>query len=219
MELILASASPRRAEILAYLGIAFRVCPSEVDETVLPGEHPRSHAERVARGKAEAVSRLYPMEWVLAGDTVVGLEDEILGKPRNSDDAVEILLRLQGKVHQVITALALIRPDLSLTGGDHALAAAPTNGSSGEGGDATLAPALHSGFQVTSVAFRSFDRAFAEGYVRTGEPMDKAGAYGIQGSGAALVTGIVGDYSAVVGLSVPLLLRLLEEAGAPYRFG
>lgn len=192
MELILASSSPRRADILTSLGLSFRVSPSEVDEAVLPGEIPRVHAERVARAKAEAVARRHPMEWVLAGDTVVGLEDEILGKPLDPEDAVEILLRLQGKVHQVVTALALVRPAID--------------------------PEVYTGFQVTSVAFRSFDRAFAEAYVRTGEPMDKAGAYGIQGNGAVLVTGIVGDYSAVVGLSVPLLLRLLEEAGAPYQF-
>jgi septum formation protein len=195
--MILASASPRRAEILTSLGVTFRVCPSEVDESILPGELPRAHAERVARAKADSVARLFPTEWVLAGDTVVGLDDEILGKPRDSADAVETLLSLQGKVHQVITALALIRP----------------------AGGAMLSPEVYTGFQATSVAFRPFDRAFAEGYVRTGEPMDKAGAYGIQGNGAVLVTGIVGDYSAVVGLSVPLLIRLLEEAGAPYRFG
>jgi septum formation protein len=193
MELILASASPRRAEILTSLGISFRIVPSAVDESVLPGEIPRVHAERVAREKAEAVALRHPMEWVLAGDTVVGLEDEILGKPRDPEEAVETLLRLQGKVHQVVTALALVRPGIE--------------------------PEMYTGFQVTSVAFRSFDRDFAEAYVRTGEPMDKAGAYGIQGNGAVLVTGIVGDYSAVVGLSVPLLFRLLEEAGSPYRFG
>lgn len=193
MELILASASPRRAEILTTLGIGFRVHPSEVDETILPGELPRLHAERVARTKAEAVAALFPGEWVLAGDTVVGLDDEILGKPRDTAHAVEMLLCLQGRVHQVVTALTLIRP------------ATP--------------PAIHSGAQVTSVAFRPFDRPFAEEYVRTGEPLDKAGAYGIQGRGSVLVTGIVGDYSGVVGLSVPLLMRLLEEAGAPYGFG
>lgn len=192
MELILASASPRRAEILTSLGFTFRVFPSDVDETVLPGEIPRVHAERVARDKAEAVALQHPMEWVLAGDTVVGLEDEILGKPRSPEEAVETLLCLQGKVHQVVTAIALVRPGID--------------------------PEMYSGFQVTTVAFRTFNRSFAEAYVRTGEPMDKAGAYGIQGSGAVLVTGIVGDYSAVVGLSVPLLFRLLEEAGAPYQF-
>jgi len=196
-EMILASASPRRAEILTSLGIDFRVFPPDVDESILPGELPRLHAERVARAKAEAVSRLYPLEWVLAGDTVVGLDDQILGKPQSPEDAVEILLRLQGKVHQVVTALALVRPPRG----------------------AMVSPEFYIGFQATSVAFRPFDRSFAEGYVRTGEPMDKAGAYGIQGNGAVLVTGIVGDYSAVVGLSVPLLFRLLEESGAPYQFG
>src|SRR5690606_21464641 len=134
--------------------------PSEVDETVLPGELPRLHAERVAREKAEAVHRHFPDRWVLAGDTVVALDEEILGKPRDPEEAVAILLRLSGKVHQVITAMTLVRP----------------------GAD------LYSGSQITSVAFRAFDREFAEGYVRTGEPMDKAGAYGIQGKGAVLVT-------------------------------
>ncbi|MEX1257493.1 MAG: Maf family protein [Gemmatimonadota bacterium] len=197
MTLVLASASPRRAEILRTLGFIFQVAPSDADETVLSGESPGAHAERLARTKAESAARRYAAAHVLAGDTVVTLDGEILGKPRDDDDAVRMLLRLQGRSHDVVSALALGLP--------------PGEGSLGR---RTLA-----GIEVTAVNFRPFGRAFAEAYVATGEPLDKAGAYGIQGMGAALVERIQGDYTAVVGLPVPLLLRLMEQGGLPYRFG
>jgi septum formation protein len=188
--LVLASASPRRAEILETLGIPAEVHPALVDETVLPGEDPEEHAERLARAKAAAVAGLSPGRWVLAGDTVVVVDDHILGKPRDEGHAVEMLLILQGRSHRVVSALALVAP----------------------GGR------VFSGVQSTEVRFRAFDEAFAQAYAATGEPMDKAGAYGIQGLGSVLVEGVDGDYSGVVGLPVPLLVQLLDEAGRSYRF-
>jgi septum formation protein len=188
--LVLASASPRRAEILETLGLPTEVRPARVDESVLPGEGAEEHAERLARAKAAAVAGLVPGRWVLAGDTVVVVDDRILGKPRDEDHAVEMLMALQGRAHRVVSALALVEP----------------------GGR------VRSGVQSTNVRFRPFGRPEAEAYAATGEPMDKAGAYGIQGLGAILVEGVEGDYSGIVGLPVPQLVRLLEEAGRPYRF-
>jgi len=196
MELILASGSPRRSEILGTLGFSVVVDPPEVDEKSLPDESPEVYTERLAREKALSVARRHPSSWVLAGDTVVVDRGAVLGKPVDESDAVSMLLRLQGRSHRVFSSLALVQP---ASGGDERR--------------------VRSGVSVTDVTFRSFDREVAEAYARTGEPLDKAGAYGIQGMGGALVEGIRGDYSGVVGLPVPLLIRLLEEAGEPYRFG
>lgn len=188
--LILASGSPRRAEILRLLGIPFEVHTRPVSEEVLPGEEPALHVERLARSKGEEVSRSHPDDLVLAGDTVVVSRGRILGKPRDPGDAVEMLMQLAGRPHEVVSGLAL------LLGG--AVAA--------------------SGTSTTRVHFRAFDRDTAREYVATGEPMDKAGGYGIQGLGSVLVERIEGDHSNVVGLPIPLLVRLLEVAGRPFRF-
>lgn len=190
-ELILASASPRRAEILHRLGLRFRVVPSRVREDGLDGETPEEHAERLAREKALEVGHLWPASLVLAGDTVVVRDGVLLGKPRDQDDAVRMLLSLAGRTHEVMSGLALALPDGSVP----------------------------SGVSVTLVEFRAFDERLARCYVETGEPMDKAGAYGIQGLGGALVRRIAGDYHTVVGLPIYLLLDLLEEAGWRYEFG
>lgn len=193
---LLASASPRRSAILTTLGIQHHTMPAGVDESVGEGELPEAHAERLARAKALEVARARPDSWVLGGDTVVTRHGEILGKPRDAAEAVEILLKLQGGVHQVVSGLCLVTP---------------RSGSSRE-------REMRSGVTVTSVRLRSFDRGTARAYVESGEPLGKAGAYAIQGLGAALVEGIDGDYFGVVGLPVSLLIRLLEEVGRPYRF-
>jgi septum formation protein len=184
--LILASGSPRRRELLAMLGLRFTVSPSHIPETPRLGEAPVAYAERLAREKAESVAG----DLVLGADTTVLLGDTLLEKPTDEADALRMLRALQGRTHQVITAIALK--------------------ARGEIRQAT---------DVTLVTFRSCDDAFLEAYIATGEPMDKAGAYGIQGYGAALVERIEGDFFSVMGLPVRLVLRLLEEAGFPYRFG
>ncbi len=190
--LVLASASPRRSDILNQLGIDHEVHASSIEEVPRAGEPPEAQAERLAREKALQVASELSGRRVLAGDTMVALGDEVMGKPRDAEEAMRILLRLAGRQHRVVSALALRLPG------------APDR--------------IRSGVQVTLVRFRTFDEVDARAYVATGEPMDKAGAYGIQGLGAALVEEIEGDYSGVVGLPVPLLLGLLEWGGTPYRF-
>ena len=207
--IVLASASPRRSEILSMLGIPHRVSAADVDESPFPAEDPLAHVERLARAKAEVVAARHPGEWVLAGDTVVVVDGEVLGKPVDGTEAVRMLLRLQGRGHQVASGLALILPPERWAG----VRPPPPGGFPGYG-----SPRILSGVEVTGVRFRSFGRGTAEGYAATGEPLDKAGAYGIQGLGSVLVEGIEGDYSNVVGLPVPLLVRLLEMGGRPYRF-
>jgi septum formation protein len=184
--LVLASGSPRRRQLLEMLGLAVEVRPSHVPEIRAPGEAPRAYVERLAREKAGSV----PGELVLGADTTVVVEGEILEKPADAADALRMLQRLQGRTHDVITAIALKTPRGML--------------------GAT---------EVTAVAFRPADDDFLQAYVATGEPMDKAGAYGIQGYGAALVERIEGDFFSVMGLPVRRVLELLEQAGYPYRFG
>jgi septum formation protein len=220
--LILASGSPRRSGILHALGIDHDVHPAEVDESVLPGEGPEDHAERLARAKAAAVAELNPGRWVLAGDTVVVVDGAILGKPRDEEHAVEMLMKLQGRTHRVVSSLALARPPQPSPAGTRAPSGEEPGGEESrmvDPGPASGRSRILSGVQSTRVRFRPFERPVAEAYAATGEPMDKAGAYGIQGRGGVLVEGVEGDYSGVVGLPVPLLVRLLEEAGRPYRFG
>ncbi len=189
--LVLASASPRRREYLAMLGLKFAVEPTHILEEVLAGETPEEHVERLSREKAKAAALIRPEAAVLGGDTVVVLDGEILGKPADPADAERMLCRLQGRSHIVASGLALALP-------------------SGE---------IRSGVATTEVTLRSFRPEIARAYVETGEPLDKAGAYGIQGLGAALVSGIRGDYFTVVGLPIPLLMSLFEECGWEYSFG
>ena len=189
--IVLASRSPRRADLLSMLGIPFVIDPADIAEEVLPGESPALHTRRLAEGKARAVAPRWPGRLVLGGDTVVVRDGSILGKPRDADHAVAMLLSLAGRSHEVVSALALAEPD----------------------------GCVHAGVSRTTVWLRSFDEEEARAYVATGEPMDKAGAYAIQGAGAVLVDALEGDYFTVVGLPVPLLVRLLGAAGVPYAFG
>ncbi len=188
--MVLASASPRRSECLRMFGLTFTVQPAEVPETVQREESPEAHVERLARDKAIAVASGRPGEFVLGGDTVVTLDGEILGKPSGPEEAEAMLFRLAGRTHRVASGLALALPS----------------------GD------VRSGVSTTEVTFRQFSPEVARAYVATGEPLDKAGAYGIQGLGAVLVTEIRGDYYCVVGLPVALLMRLFEESGWEYAF-
>lgn len=187
--IILASSSPRRRDLLKLVGLAHTVRPADIDELPLPGELPEGHAERLAREKAEAVATLNRDDLVIAADTIVVLDDEILGKPRDEADARRTLSRLSGRTHTVVTGMAC-----------------------------SLGGRTVSGVENVSVTFRYLTEAEIEAYIATGEPMDKAGAYGIQGYGATIVRRIDGDYFAVMGLSLVRLVSLMRELGVSYDF-
>ena len=190
--LILASASPRRTEILTAMGIPHAVVASTVDESLIAADHPRTFALRAAFAKAREVADRQPEgTWVLGADTVVTQDLLLFGKPRDAADAVRTLRRLAGTVHQVITGIALVRAG-STTAHLHA--------------------------DTTRVRFRPLTDEEITDYVATGEPMDKAGAYGIQGIGGTLIEVIYGSYFNVVGLPAERLLNTLEEAGLEGRF-
>ena len=189
MRVILASASPRRRDLLTMIGIAHEVIPADVDETYGPEEVPRAHAERLAREKASALAARAPEAVIIAADTIVVVDGDVLGKPRDADEAARMLRRLAGRTHTVFTAVAV----------------------------ASGAKIL-SGVEEVGVTFRPLDDATITSYVATGEPMDKAGAYGIQGYGAAIVERIDGDYFAVMGLAIGRMLALLRELGVRYDF-
>lgn len=188
-EMILASASPRRAALLGQIGLRFRVRASRLGddgETALPGEDAETHARRLALAKARDVAARLGRGLVVGADTVVVLRRRILGKPADPAEARVFLLALSGRTHRVVTGVAVI------------------DAATGRSEVATA---------VTAVRMRRFDAAEAERYVATGEPMDKAGAYGIQGRGALLVSEIRGDYFNVVGLPLVLLVDLLRRFG------
>lgn len=192
-DLVLASASPRRRELLERIGLKLEVVPSDVDETVLPDESPAAHVERLSRAKATEVASRSGLKGrhVLGSDTVVVIDSEILGKPKDNDEAMTMLQRLQGRQHQVWSGFAVI------------------DRQSGQ---------FKSGAIVTEVTFRHLTREEIAGYIATGEPHDKAGAYGIQGIGAALVEKIDGSYTSVVGLPLCAVIKVLEELGVPTPF-
>lgn len=185
-QLILASASPRRRELLQQIGVKFRLEVADIDETPLSAETPAAYVARLALGKAQKVAANNPGCVVLGSDTTVVLDDEILGKPENDADARRILATLAGRRHQVMTAVALVRDDLQR--------------------QQTV---------ITQVHFAALTAAQIAAYVATGEPADKAGAYGIQGLGAVLVDAIDGSYSNVVGLPLTETAAMLQEFNIP----
>ena len=189
MSLVLASGSPRRKQLLEMLGLAFRVVAPGVDETRESSELPEAYVVRLAREKARVVAARERGELVLAADTTVVLRGEIFEKPSTPAAAEAMLGRLQGRTHRVMTAVAV-----------------------------ALDGRLEHALDVTEVTFRRLSGDAIAAYVATGEPMDKAGAYAIQGKGAALVEGIRGDFFGVMGLPLRLALELLERFGLPYRF-
>jgi septum formation protein len=183
--LILASASPRRKEFLSGLGLEFAVITSPVDETPTPGELPEKFAVRMAQAKAQAVSLRHPRSWIIGADTVVTLDSRtILGKPAGRDDALAILRQLRGTTHQVMTGLCLCCLEKKMN---------------------------TSLVESTAVTFVDASDDILRAYIATGEPLDKAGAYGIQGTGSFLVTKIVGSCSNVIGLPVSRLVSLLTQ--------
>lgn len=207
-KIILGSASPRRRELLTQAGITFTVLPSNAEENLPEGIKPEEAVLALSRFKAEDVLKLLAQEknedlegsLIIGSDTVVALEGEILGKPANEEDAVNMLMKLSGKTHFVYTGLAVLpvgdkeRPGFSFT----------------EDERIAMGPEYIWFAEKTEVEMYPFSREEAEGYVATGEPMDKAGAYGIQGKGAVLVKEIRGDYNTVVGLPLARLVRELD---------
>ena len=184
--IILASSSPRRKDLLRQIGLDFSVDPADVDERVLPGESPEGYAVRVALDKARLAASRAVAGIVIAADTIVVVDDEILGKPADAGDAERMLKMLSGKVHRVITGLAVM--------------------------DAATGKTLTQ-TSITHVWFRRLMQQEIVSYIATGEPLDKAGAYGIQERGALLVDKIEGCYYNVVGLPLSLLGKLLRDFG------
>jgi septum formation protein len=214
--LILASASPRRQELLRNAGISFAVQPANIDETPIEGEPPRDCAERLAREKALTVWKSRPQYLVLGADTIVVVGKSILGKPADADDAARMLRMLSGREHQVITGVCLVGPVLS---DENAAAAQPDGKSpllanaarSGAPSSVRLAESVRVASETTLVTFDQLSEKEIRDYVATGEPMDKAGAYAIQGMASRWIPRIEGDYSNVVGLPVALVYRMLRE--------
>jgi septum formation protein len=187
---VLASSSPRRRELLTLIGIRHTVRPADIDETPLPDEPPRPHAERLAREKTHAIARNEPESVVIGADTIVVIDGDILGKPRDEHEAATMLRRLAGRTHVVLTAVAVAWRDR-----------------------------IVSDVESVDVTFRSLSDTDIARYIATREPMDKAGAYGIQGFGATIVERVDGDYFAVMGLALGLMVRLMGQVGLEYRFG
>jgi septum formation protein len=188
--IVLASASPRRRDLLNLIGIAHEVRPANIDETMRPREAPRRYAERLAREKASAIATRDPDLITIGADTVVVINRKVLGKPVDAVDAARMLRMLSGREHTVITAVAVSR-----------------------------GRKLRSAIEEVRVKFRSLRDDEIEAYIAMGEPMDKAGAYGIQGYGATIVERVEGDYFAVMGLPLVRLVGLMRDVGVRYQFG
>jgi septum formation protein len=203
--LVLASASPRRQELLRNAGIPFTTQPADVDETPLPGESARTCAERLAKEKALKISHHHPDAHVLGADTVVVVDDQILNKPVDVEDAVRMLRLLSARIHQVITGVCVVNPVPGPQRPVPAKAPDPTPYAVLTADDRQLLIAS----ETTSVTMSEISEAEIREYVPTGEPMDKAGAYAIQGRASRWIPRIEGDYSNVVGLPVALVCRML----------
>ena len=185
--LVLASASPRRAEILKLLGIDFDWLPGDIDETFLEGETPREHVLRLSEGKAALAARGRPDAWVLGADTIVFVAGEVLGKPGSPAEAAAMLEKLSGREHEVLTGFAIIRQDLGIR----------------------VREVVRS-----TVLFREISGDEMAWYTGTSEPYDKAGAYAVQGMGACFVREIRGSFSNVVGLPLCEVFEALKRVNA-----
>jgi septum formation protein len=182
MRLVLASSSPRRRELLTAAGFAIDIDPADIDERQLPGESPRAYVERLARAKAATVAARHPGRLIVAADTTVAVDDEILAKPEDAADAARMLALVSGRSHDVFTGVAVARD--------------------GE---------IRAGVDATAVTMRSIAAEEIHAYVSSGEPLDRAGAYAIQGGAATFVTQCDGAFDNVVGLPIQLVRRLLTE--------
>ena len=181
MNLILASQSPRRRELLGLFHLPFSVSVADIDETMDPTKSPRDEVARVSRLKAQAVSRGAD-DVIIAADTIVVLGDRVLGKPHSPEEAKEMLRALSGRDHQVMTGMTVLRGERAVTV-----------------------------TEITDIHFRPLLESEIDAYVKSGEPMDKAGAYGIQGGAALFAQRMVGDYYNVMGLPVCALWKILRE--------
>lgn len=189
-KVILASQSPRRRELLTLVGIPHVVQPADIDETYLSGEEPPAHAERLAREKAAVVAATEREAVVVGSDTIVVVDGDVLGKPRDDAHAAAMLTRLSGRSHLVMTAVAV-----------------------------SWRGETRSAVETVAVTFHTLTVQDVHAYIATREPMDKAGAYGIQGFGATIVARVDGDYFAVMGLPLQRLVRLMADLGVRYEFG
>ena len=189
---VLASSSPRRRELLSRVGLKFEVFPAEVEEVSVSEQEPGTESIRIALEKAEWVAaRLPPGRWVLAADTIVIIDGEILGKPRDKREARKMLRKISGRRHRVITSWLIMK--------------SPTQ-------------VVRKGYVESGVMIKKLDEGAIEAYVDTGEPMDKAGAYAVQGIGAFMVKAIEGSWTNVVGLPLCEVIEALEEVGAVRMF-
>ncbi|MBA3656192.1 MAG: septum formation inhibitor Maf [Gemmatimonadaceae bacterium] len=189
LQVILASSSPRRRELLTLIGISHEVRPADINESILPGEIPVEHAERLARAKALTIAERNPSAVVIGSDTIVVIDGEILGKPVDEGDAHRMLRMLSGREHTVVTSVAV-----------------------------ALQGEVVSSVEKVQVTFREISDSEILDYIATREPMDKAGSYGIQGFGATIIRKVDGDFFAVMGLSLVRLVDLLEQQGIRYSF-
>jgi len=185
MRVILASASPRRRELLASIGIDFEVIPSHIPEVRAPGEAPEEYVARLSREKATEVARRHPSQWIIAADTTVLLGDELLEKPVDAEDAKRMLATIAGRTHIVYTGVTVQNHERDYR-------------------DTRVAES-----EVRMLPLGARD---IEWYVATGEPLDKAGAYAVQGIGAMFIDSIHGSYTNVVGLPLALLFQMLRKA-------
>jgi len=199
-ELILASSSPRRQELLREIGIPFQVHAANINEDQIAGEAPIAYALRLAQEKAQAVAEQYPQSYVLGADTIVVIDGEVLGKPQDHADAARMLRLLSGRAHEVTTAVSLIAPSIFASSAVPSEKVAP----------GTLAETRAS---TTKVYFREIAEAEIQQYVAGGESMDKAGAYAIQGGASRWTDRIEGEFSNVVGLPLSLVTEMLKITG------
>lgn len=184
--LILASSSPRRQELLSLLKIPLKIVPSEVEEFFRKGEKPEKHVRRLAAAKAQEIGKKFPKQWVLAADTVVVIKGEVLGKPKDAQEAESMLKKLSGKEHQVLTGYCLL----------HA--------GSAQKKERTV---------LSWVKFKKLSPEEIHWYINTGEPFDKAGGYAVQGKAAFMIKEIRGSYTNVVGLPLCEVIEDLQELG------
>jgi septum formation protein len=184
MKIILASGSPRRKKILSEMGYDFEIAASDIEENTIPGESPSDHVLRLSRQKAEMVALIYPDDLVIGADTAVVLDGEILGKPDSKDDAYQMLSRLSGKTHTVFTGLAIVNRNGNVKKSD---------------------------YDRTDVTFNRLSEMRIREYIDSGEPLDKAGSYGIQGMGSFLVKEYVGEIDTVIGFPSKLFKKVYSE--------